>query len=121
MTAVMTSRAFDIPAGSGPAVLYLLRHAAAHAGISTCPGCPRCLETPVLNVLNLDTTSTATYRTRGGCAGSAFGCGQCVCLSFWPRNGRRMGSSAVARDRLSQRRPPGRRLEGGGEGLGLRR
>jgi hypothetical protein len=27
MTAVMTSRAFDIPAGSGPAVLYLVRHA----------------------------------------------------------------------------------------------
>src|SRR5258708_3392378 len=50
-TAVMTNRAFDIRAGSGPAVRYLVRHAAAHAEPSMCPGCPRCLETPVLNVL----------------------------------------------------------------------
>ena len=37
MTAVITRRAFDIPAESGLAVLYVLRH-------------------PVLNVLRLDTT-----------------------------------------------------------------
>jgi hypothetical protein len=36
VTAVMTSRAFDIPAASGQTVLYVLRH-------------------PVLNVLRLDT------------------------------------------------------------------
>src|SRR5579859_6298783 len=51
----MTSRAFDIPAGSGPAVLYLVRHAAARAELSMCPGCPRCLKTPVLDVLKLGT------------------------------------------------------------------
>jgi hypothetical protein len=59
MTAVMTSRAFDIPAGSGPAVLYVVRHAGLMPGFIAL-ACPGCLETPVLDVLRLDTTSTAT-------------------------------------------------------------
>jgi hypothetical protein len=61
----MTSRAFDIPAGSGPAVLYLVRHAVPDPGLSTCPDCPRCLETPVLKVLRLGTTRGTTRGTRG--------------------------------------------------------
>src|SRR6516164_6344684 len=51
----MTSRAFDIPARCGPAVLHVVRHAAAHAGLSSYLNCPRCLETPVLDVLKLGT------------------------------------------------------------------
>src|SRR5579871_3888538 len=57
----MTSRAFDIPAGSGPAVLYDVRHAAAQAELTQARNCPRCLQTPVLNVLRLDTTRGTSW------------------------------------------------------------
>src|SRR5579871_3014047 len=66
----MTSRAFDIPAGSGPAVLYDVRHAAAQAELTQARNCPRCLQTPVLNVLRLDTTPSADLHKREtGCCG----------------------------------------------------
>src|SRR6266516_3228919 len=61
MTAVMTSRAFDIPAGSGPAVLYVVRHAGLMPGFIA-PVCPGCLETPVLDVLRLDTRDPRARR-----------------------------------------------------------
>src|ERR1700684_1746836 len=46
----MTSRAFDIRQPSSPAVLYVPRHAGKARRT-----CPVCLETPVLDVLRLDT------------------------------------------------------------------
>src|SRR6516162_2371305 len=58
MTAVMTSRAFDIPAGSAPAVLHVVRHAVPMPGFLA-PACPGCLETPVLYVLRLGTGTPA--------------------------------------------------------------
>jgi hypothetical protein len=45
-----------MPANSGPAVLDVVRHADASDRINAYPDCPRCLETPVLDVLKQGTT-----------------------------------------------------------------
>src|SRR5690349_20943652 len=55
----MTSRALDMPARSAPAVLDVVRHAAAGDRVSAYRDCPRCPETPVLHVLKLGTSERA--------------------------------------------------------------
>jgi hypothetical protein len=59
----MTSLAFDIPAGSYPAVLYVVRHAVPKPGFIALAS-RGCLETPLLHVLKLNTTGPTNCLSR---------------------------------------------------------